>query len=178
MLDSAELLPWGAASPRCSLRDGSRRRRPSHRSFRSRRPLSLARLAVAYRRSEAHPLDVPQGCSPDDAACEGLFGRLRTEMFYLRDWKSTTAEQFIEVVDSYIHWYTEKRIKVSLGSRGPIEYRISLGLAIQNQSTFLSAPRVRFCCPAAGKTTRWGRAKTPLANAIDLYDLIIDSSRI
>ena len=29
----------------------------------------------------------------------------------------------------YIRWYNEKRIKISLGSLSPIEYRVSLGLA-------------------------------------------------
>ncbi|MDP9965553.1 transposase InsO family protein [Variovorax paradoxus] len=33
-----------------------------------------------------------KGCSPDSAACEGFFGRLRTKMFYPRDWKATTIE--------------------------------------------------------------------------------------
>ncbi len=70
-----------------------------------------------------------KGCSPDNAACEGFFGRLKTELFYPRDWRATTVEQFIEVVDSYIRWYNAKRIKVSLGSLSPIEYRESLGLA-------------------------------------------------
>ncbi|MEI6722219.1 MAG: IS3 family transposase, partial [Betaproteobacteria bacterium] len=28
----------------------------------------------------------------------------------------------------YIRWYNEKRIKISLGSLSPIEYRESLGL--------------------------------------------------
>lgn len=69
-----------------------------------------------------------KGCSPDNAACEGFFGRLKTELFYPRDWKSTTIEQFIQAVDSYIRWYNEKRIKISLGSLSPIEYRESLGL--------------------------------------------------
>ena len=46
-----------------------------------------------------------------------------------RDWKNTSFEQFIEVVDSYVCWYNEKRIKISLGSLSPIEYRESLGLA-------------------------------------------------
>ena len=69
-----------------------------------------------------------KGCSPDNAACEGFFGRLKTELFYPRDWRTTTIEQFIEVVDSYIRWYNEKRIKISLGSLSPIEYRESLGL--------------------------------------------------
>ena len=70
-----------------------------------------------------------KGCSPDNAACEGFFGRLKTELFYSRDWQATTLEQFIGVVDSYIRWYNEKRIKISLGSLSPLEYRESLGLA-------------------------------------------------
>jgi transposase InsO family protein/transposase-like protein len=69
-----------------------------------------------------------KGCSPDNAACEGFFGRLKNEMFYARDWRNTTVEQFINVVDSYIRWYNEKRIKISLGALSPIEYRTSLGI--------------------------------------------------
>ncbi len=70
-----------------------------------------------------------KGCSPDNAACEGFFGRLKTELFYPRNWEATTIDQFIQVVDSYIRWYNEKRIKISLGSLSPIEYRESLGYA-------------------------------------------------
>ncbi|MEB0114741.1 IS3 family transposase [Variovorax sp. RTB1] len=70
-----------------------------------------------------------KACSPDNAACEGFFGRLKNELFYPRDWKGTTIEQFIEMVDSYIRWYNEKRIKISLGALSPIEYKVSLGLA-------------------------------------------------
>lgn len=69
-----------------------------------------------------------KACSPDNAACEGFFGRLKTEMFYPKDWRSTTIEQFIEALDSYIRWYNAKRIKMSLGYLSPIEYRESLGL--------------------------------------------------
>jgi len=69
-----------------------------------------------------------KACSPDNAACEGFFGRLKNELFYPRDWKNATIEQFIAAVDSYIRWYNEKRIKISLGSLSPIEYRESLGL--------------------------------------------------
>lgn len=69
-----------------------------------------------------------KACSPDNAACEGFFGRLKTEMFYPRDWRSTTIEEFIQALDSYIRWYNEKRIKLSLGYLSPIEYRESLGL--------------------------------------------------
>jgi putative transposase len=68
-----------------------------------------------------------KACSPDNAACEGFFGRLKTELFYPRSWQATTIEQFVQIVDSYIHWYNEKRIKISLGSLSPVEYRKSLG---------------------------------------------------
>ena len=71
-----------------------------------------------------------KACSPDNAACEGFFGRLKTELFYPRDWQATTIEQFIDVVDSYIRWYNEKRIKISLGSLSPMEHRRLLGLAV------------------------------------------------
>ena len=61
-------------------------------------------------------------------ACEGFFGRLKTELFYPLNWQAITVEQFIQVVDSYIRWYNEKRIKTSLGSLSPREYRESLGI--------------------------------------------------
>ncbi|MBC8643061.1 IS3 family transposase, partial [Caballeronia sp. EK] len=69
-----------------------------------------------------------KGCSPDNAACEGFFGRLKTELFYPRDWRATTVDDFIEVLDSYIRWYNATRIKVSLGSLSPLEYRESPGI--------------------------------------------------
>lgn len=69
-----------------------------------------------------------KACSPDNAACEGFFGRLKTEMFYPRSWRSTTIAQFMGVLNDYIRWYNEKRIKRSLGYLSPIEYRGSLGL--------------------------------------------------
>jgi putative transposase len=56
-----------------------------------------------------------------------LLRKAENGLFYPRDWKATTIEQFIEVVDSYIRWYNEKRIKISLGSLSLIEYRENLG---------------------------------------------------
>jgi transposase InsO family protein/transposase-like protein len=67
--------------------------------------------------------------SPDNAACEGFFGRLKPELFYARDWLSTTIEEFVAVLDAYIRWYNEARIKISLGFRSPLEYRRNLGIA-------------------------------------------------
>lgn len=68
-----------------------------------------------------------KACSPDNAACEGFFGRLKNEMYYNRTWADTTMTRFIEVVDEYIRWYNQKRIKLSLGGLSPSEYRQSLG---------------------------------------------------
>ena len=69
-----------------------------------------------------------KGCSPDNSACEGFFGRLKNEMFYNRSWSNVTIDEFIETLDQYIHWYAEKRRKLSLGGVSPIQYRKSLGL--------------------------------------------------
>ena len=35
-----------------------------------------------------------KGCSPDNSACEGFFGRLKNEMFYHRDWAGVSFEEF------------------------------------------------------------------------------------
>jgi putative transposase len=69
-----------------------------------------------------------KGCSPDNSACEGFFGRLKNEMFYGRSWTNISIEQFIEQLNIYITWYSEKRIKMSLGGMSPLDYRRSLGL--------------------------------------------------
>ena len=71
-----------------------------------------------------------KGYSPDNAACEGLFGRIKNEFFYNQDWKNVTIEEFSHELDMYLHWYNEKRIKKSLGYLSPMEYRRSLKLAV------------------------------------------------
>ena len=55
-------------------------------------------------------------CSPDNSACEGLFGRLKNEMFYSRSWVGVSVNQFIGILNNYLLWYNEVRIKVSLGN--------------------------------------------------------------
>lgn len=69
-----------------------------------------------------------KGCSPDNSACEGFFGRLKNEMFYCRDWKDVSIDKFIDILDAYIHWYAEKCRKLSLNGMSPIQFRKSLGL--------------------------------------------------
>ena len=69
-----------------------------------------------------------KGCSPDNASCEGLFGRLKNEMFYHMNWSGVSIDGFINILDKYLYWYNEKRIKMSLGAMSPLEYRQKLGL--------------------------------------------------
>ena len=69
-----------------------------------------------------------KGCSPDNSACEGFFGRLKIEMFYGFDWSKTSAKEFIGIVNEYIRWYIEDRVKLSLGGKSIMENRRVLGL--------------------------------------------------
>ena len=71
-----------------------------------------------------------KGCSPDNSACEGFFGRLKNEMFYNRDWKGISIPEFIDILNDYLQWYNESRIKKSLGYMSPMEYRYSLGFTV------------------------------------------------
>jgi transposase InsO family protein len=70
-----------------------------------------------------------KACSPDNAACEGFFGRLKNELFYARDWMKTTIDDFTAEIGAYIRWYNEARLKISLGGLSPAGHRRSLGLA-------------------------------------------------
>ena len=69
-----------------------------------------------------------KGYSPDNSACEGLFGRIKNEFFHGRDWMGVSLENFMKELDEYLHWYNEDRIKESLGFMSPAEYRASLGI--------------------------------------------------
>ena len=71
-----------------------------------------------------------KGCSPDNAACEGFFGRIKNEMFYNRTWIGVTMDSFMETLDKYLHWYNNKRIKMSLDGMSPVQYRLSLGMVV------------------------------------------------
>lgn len=70
-----------------------------------------------------------KGCSPDNSACEGFFGRMKNEMFYGRDFKKVSTQEFMKIIDEYINWYNNHRIKESLHYMSPMEYRQSLRLA-------------------------------------------------
>ena len=69
-----------------------------------------------------------KGCSPDNSACEGFFGRVKNEMFYNCEWDDVSVTEFIDTLDEYLNWYAEERIKIGLGGLSPIQYRKKLGL--------------------------------------------------
>ena len=68
-----------------------------------------------------------KGCSPDNAAMEGFFGRMKNEFFFHRDWEGVSVDEFIARLNDYLTFYNEKRPKEKLGWMSPMEYRKSIG---------------------------------------------------
>ena len=52
-----------------------------------------------------------KGRSPDNAACEGFFGRLKNEFFHGRDWSGTSPERFIALLDAWMLRYSSARLR-------------------------------------------------------------------
>ena len=71
-----------------------------------------------------------KGCSPDNSACEGFFGRIKNEVFHKRDRKGWTLDDFMYFIDRYLNWFRNERIKISSNNKNPMEYRTDLGLAL------------------------------------------------
>lgn len=71
-----------------------------------------------------------KGCCADNSACEGFFGRLKTEFFYGRCWSGVSVKEFMDRLDAYLCYYRDERIKQSLGWLSPKEYREALGYTV------------------------------------------------
>ena len=59
---------------------------------------------------------------------EGFFGRLKIEFFYGRDWSGVALDEFADMLDAYLRWYRDVRLKSDLGYKSPMQYRRDLGL--------------------------------------------------
>ena len=70
-----------------------------------------------------------KGCSPDNAAAEGFFGRMKTESVYPGRWEERTRDEVLVLIDDCIRWHDHERIKQSLGWMSPVQYRQSQGMA-------------------------------------------------
>ena len=74
--------------------------------------------------------------SPDNAACEAVFGRMKVELYHGREWRS--AEELGAALDAYGRWHNAERLKSwpEEGRRGRPSYetidgrRRRLGLAV------------------------------------------------
>lgn len=62
-----------------------------------------------------------KGNCHDNAAMESFFGIVKTEFFYLNEFKS--VEQLRRGLTDYIRYYNEQRIKMQLGGLSPVAYR-------------------------------------------------------
>lgn len=64
--------------------------------------------------------------SPDNARAEGFFGTLKQEFFYARDWRGVKKSQFIRLLNAYIVWYRDVKIKKALGWKTIAAHRVAL----------------------------------------------------
>lgn len=70
-----------------------------------------------------------EGCSSDNAAAEGFFGRMKTESVHSGHWEERTRDEVLVLIDDCIRWYNHERIKRPLGWMSPVQYRQSQGMA-------------------------------------------------
>ena len=59
---------------------------------------------------------------------DGFFGRIKIEFFYGRDWSGVALDEFADMLDAYLRWYRDVRLKSDLGYKSPMRYRRDLGL--------------------------------------------------
>jgi len=57
----------------------------------------------------------------DNAAMESFFGRMKTERFYGKSFK--TVDEIKIMIDKYVRYYNEERIQLKLKGLSPIQYR-------------------------------------------------------
>ncbi|MBS3987239.1 MAG: IS3 family transposase, partial [Erysipelothrix sp.] len=69
-----------------------------------------------------------KGCTADNSACEGFFGRMKNECFYDRDFSTFTMELFKNYINQYLNWYNYERITLKLKC-SPMESRLQLRIA-------------------------------------------------
>lgn len=99
----------------------------------SQRPIAHTDRGGHYRggmwieKLESHHITRSMSCkgnSGDNAACEGFFRRMKTEMYYGQIWAITSQLQ--DAINQYITFYNNERIKTSLGGVTIKEHRDTL----------------------------------------------------
>nr|WP_157108823.1 IS3 family transposase [Corynebacterium aquilae] len=67
-----------------------------------------------------------KGCSPDNAACEGFFGRLKVEMFH--DYKWSKKTELAQAVEDYLQFCNNSRISNALDGMTIAEHQHMLAV--------------------------------------------------
>jgi len=70
-----------------------------------------------------------KGCSPDNARCEGFFGRLKIEFFYGCDRGGAAIGELVRMLDAYLRWHGDAGTRSDLDHGGPTRHGRDLGLA-------------------------------------------------
>lgn len=125
-----EIVAWeGSQKATASLIDGMLKKAFSHLS-------SLSRVLLhsdqgwhyqrPYYRRQLAERGIQQSMSRkgnclDNAMIENFFGHLKTEMFYLKTFRSVS--ELSAAIGEYIDFWNDKRIKMGLGGLSPVEYR-------------------------------------------------------
>lgn len=68
-----------------------------------------------------------KGNCMDNSIMESFFGIMKNEMFYGHESEYKNFEQFKAVVEEYIKYYNNERIKMKSGWMSPVQYRIQNG---------------------------------------------------
>ena len=66
-----------------------------------------------------------KGCPPDNAACEGFFGRMKNEMYYGHEKEFSSFIEFSKAVSEYIDYYNNRRIQKKTKWMPPVKYRMT-----------------------------------------------------
>ncbi|MBM5739605.1 hypothetical protein D3M55_19515 [Klebsiella pneumoniae] len=85
---------------------------------------AAARMRSYQERLKAHGMTQSmsrKGNCLDNAVMENFFGTLKSECFYLREFRSVSALR--KAVEDYIHYYNNERISLKLKGLSPVEYR-------------------------------------------------------
>lgn len=64
-----------------------------------------------------------RGNSPNNGMMESFFDILKSEMFYGRQKSYKTIDHLAQAIESYIHYYYHRRIKLKLKGLSPVQHR-------------------------------------------------------
>ena len=79
-----------------------------------------------------------KGTPADNACIEWFHSVLKSETFYLHNWRNLNRDSITDIVKNYITFYNETRIQRNLKDMSPVEY-----LKPVLQSCFSSVPLTR-----------------------------------